>query len=145
MVNCASASGVASLGITYAYEGPSSPKGTIVFFSDGDGTTPTGGENPVGCNEVTCHDIKGYANDYSNNYLVVQTAWDTTYNGNPADGWEDPTNGSGGSIGDAACRPATFLAYVRFGSGTNPALWTTGGMCVQGESAGGAAAIYPLA
>jgi len=145
IVNCAAASGVASLGMTYAYEGPTSPEGTIVFFSDGDGTTPTGSEDTSTCTYETCHSIKDYAGDYSAHYEVVQTAWDTTYNGNPADGWEDPTSGSGGSVGDAACRPATFIAYIRFGSGTNPPLWSKGGMCVQGESAGGAAAVFPMA
>jgi hypothetical protein len=133
-VDCTSATGAVSLGITYAYETPSSPKGTIVFFSGGDGTNPNGAE-PTD----STHSIQQYADDYyAVGYQVVQTAWDTE--------WEDPTStNSGGNIGYAACRPATFLSWVRFGSTGNPGLWTTGGMCAQGESAGSGAGAYSLA
>jgi hypothetical protein len=136
LVNCPEENGVsvAQLGITFAYETPSHLNGTIVFFSDGDGTSPVGNQDL----SPSTHNITQYATDYYNaGYQVVQTAWDME--------WEDPTNGSGGNIGSAACRPAAFLSYVRFGSSGNPALWTTGGMCTQGESAGGAAGVYALA
>lgn len=65
-------------------------------------------------------------------YQVVQTAWDAYYSPSypslPA-GWPDPSNGGNGG---------------GLGSGTS-GLWTKGGMCVQGESAGGAAGVYALA
>lgn len=135
-VNCPMENGtsIASLGVTFAYyQNPLTPiRGTIVFISDGDGTSPTGSEDP----DLASHTIAQYISDYYNaRYQLVQTAWDSPE-------WEDPTGtDSGGNIGYAACRPATFLAWVRFLSG----IWTTGGMCVQGESAGGAAAVYALA
>lgn len=62
--------------------------------------------------------------------------------------WEDtdlPTK----NIMSAACRPATFLNYIRHGNGQQPfpnGLWPTtlGGMCAQGFSAGSAAVAYSL-
>ena len=42
-VDCTRATGAVSLGITFAYESLSStPRGTIVFFSGGDGTNANG-------------------------------------------------------------------------------------------------------
>jgi hypothetical protein len=134
-VDCTNATGAVSLGITYAYETPPAPKGTIVFFSGGDGTNANGDE-PTD----STHSIQQYAEDYYNfGYQVVQTAWKSE--------WEDPTStNSGGNIGYAACRPATFLSWINTTyyapiHQANP----TAGMCLQGESAGSGAGAYSLA
>ena len=136
IVTCETDNGVQSIGITYDYETPPGSVGTIVFFSCCDGTSPTGTVDT----DTNSRNIAQFAADYYNDgYQVVQTAWDFE--------WEDPTSPStdtGGNIGYAACRPATFLNYVRHGSGSYPALWTTGGMCVQAESAGGGGAAYAM-
>jgi hypothetical protein len=126
-VDCSQATGAVSLGITFAYETPSSPNGTIVFFSGGDGTSPVGADPDPG------RDIEGYAVDYYNaGYQVVQTAWDLE--------WEDPTSSTGGNIGYAACRPATFLNYINttYYAPIHQAK-PTAGMCAQGESGGSGA------
>jgi len=76
---------------------------------------------------------------YNSNYQVVQTAWDSD--------WEDESSvGSGGSIGLAACRPATFLAFVATNLfGPIYQSNTSAGMCVHGTTAGASAAAYALA
>jgi hypothetical protein len=57
-----------------------------------------------------------------------------------ATAWEDPSsNGTGGNILDAACRPATFLQYMAANLPSSEA------MCAQGSSAGSAALGYVLA
>jgi hypothetical protein len=107
-----------------------------VFFSDGDGTSPKGNADP----DVTSYNILQYAEDYfADSYQVVQTAWDSE--------WEDPSgNDHGGSIGYAACRPATFLSWVNTNLyGPIHQALSTAGMCVQGLSAGGGAGTYALA
>jgi len=48
------------------------------------------------------------------------------------------------NIRTAACRPATFLHWVK-GTPGNPGLWTQGGMCAQGASAGSGGLAYALA
>jgi hypothetical protein len=120
-----SCSNTQKLDAIYGYYVPANPKGTIVLFSGGPGTMPA--EN---AGEET-----SYANDYeAAGYAVVQIEWGME--------WEDPTNGSGGNILNAACRPATFLNWVN----TNPALRPSGtAMCSQGGSAGSAAIAYSLA
>jgi hypothetical protein len=129
-VTCPESNGTTPLGITFGYETPASPKGTIVIFSHSGGTTPEAFPG----NEGTI--AGGYCNA---NYQVVQTKWDSD--------WEDESGtGLGGSIGLAACRPATFLAWVISNLYTpiynsNP----TAGMCVHGTSAGASAAAYSLA
>jgi hypothetical protein len=129
-VTCPESNGTTPLGITFGYETPASPKGTIVIFSHSGGTTPEAFPG----NEGTI--AGGY---YNANYQVVQTKWDSD--------WEDESGtGLGGSIGLAACRPATFLAWVISNLYTpiynsNP----TAGMCVHGTSAGASAAAYSLA
>jgi hypothetical protein len=105
-----------------------------VFFSGSDGTTPNG-TNPYPSASIT--DYATYY--YGQHYQVVETAWDSE--------WEDPTStNSGGNIGYAACRPATFLSWVNTSlyapiHQSNP----TAGMCLQGESAGSGAGAYALA
>ena len=59
-----------------------------------------------------------------------------------ASAWEDPNNGPGGSILNAACRPATFLSWVNSNSLLHP---TGKAMCAQGGSAGSGAISYSLA
>lgn len=64
--------------------------------------------------------------------------------------WEDTADGGGGStsnVGYAACRQYTLLHYIYqtlYANIYNPTTNPTAGMCVQGESAGGAAATYVL-
>jgi hypothetical protein len=130
-ISCPSVGGVTlnDLGITFGYKTPpGTVKGTIVFFSDLGGITPDnypGGE-------------KTFAGDYFvAGYQFVQTAWDSD--------WED-TGTATKNIAYAAGRVAAFLQWVD----TNLYLPVRGlngsaGMCVQGSSAGGAAAAYALA
>lgn len=124
------------LNFVYGVEEPSgTPLGTIVILSGMGGT----GAFP---SDVT------YVQDYvAARYQVVQIAWGATA---PGVDWEY-TNTSGGdnppSIRVAACRPASFLNWVRNGGPYNnyQGIWGGhGGMCVQGESAGSGAAAFAL-
>ncbi|MGH9431121.1 MAG: hypothetical protein ACRD3T_06225 [Terriglobia bacterium] len=119
------------LGITYGYEPPPTGVkliGTIVLLPG------AGGQIAASADE------NKYAGDYANaGYEVVELAWDSD--------WEDATNGMGPppyayNIEAAACRPATFLNYV-FTKST--LLYSTGGRCTQGLSAGSGAVAYALA
>jgi hypothetical protein len=115
--------GAADIQLTFGWTGPSSPKGTVVFFSGGSGMTPT--ENG--------DDIPTYAASYASTFEIVQVEW--------ASPWEDPSSdGSGGNVLTGACRPATFLNYIN-----NSTLHQQGAMCAQGSSAGGAATGFPMA
>ncbi len=107
------------LGFTYGYLNPPGDiAGTIVFLEGGGGTTPY--LNP---NYVQTYLPQGYQ--------VVYLAWDTD--------WEYTSGSTGNSIKYAACRPATFLQYI------SQNLYSSGGMCVQGDSAGAGAVAYALA
>jgi hypothetical protein len=147
-VTCNTFNGIsfAQIGITFGYRNPTgTPNGTIVFFSEGGGKTT---DDPP--SDDTGSASKIYANYYNGApyyYQVVQTAWDS-------DGpdWEDTTGTNSPpdtkNIAYAAGRPAAFLSWVN----TNLYIPLTQqykkpsmGMCVQGTSAGGAAAIYSLA
>jgi hypothetical protein len=55
-------------------------------------------------------------------------------------GLDPSSNGSGGSILSAACRPATFLNYIN----SSP-FHSKGSMCAQGASAGSGAIGYSMA
>jgi hypothetical protein len=111
----------AQIGLTYGWTGPTNPQGTIVMFSGGSGTSPT----------EQGDDILTYAANYISNFQIIQVEW--------ASAWEDPSSdGSGGNVLNAACRPATFLNYI------NTSL-RQGAMCAQGGSAGGAAIGYAMA
>jgi len=129
-VTCPGSNGSAPLGITFGYKTPSPANGTIVIFSHSGGTTPEAFPG----NEGTI--ASAY---YNANYQVVQTKWDSD--------WEDESStGAGGSIGLAACRPATFIAWVV--GNLYSALHTANsnaGMCLHGTSAGASAAAYALA
>ena len=107
------------LGFTYGYENPSRRiAGTIVFMEGGGGTS--------------AYSDPSYAQKYlANGYQVVYMAWDSD--------WEFSSNNTGSSIKDAACRPATFLNYIYQN------LYSRGGMCAQGDSAGSGAVGYSLA
>jgi hypothetical protein len=109
-----------------------SPNGTIVFFA-GDG----GGYASDGVS--TANLLSSYVRPPAN-YQVIQIAWGQV---NEID-WEFTNVNGGGhpaSILNAACRPASFLHWVRNSSG----FWGGGGMCAQGHSAGSAALAYALA
>jgi hypothetical protein len=124
-VDCSTSSPpVSALSLTYGVLTPASPHGTIVLFSDSGGTDPSA-EAQFG----TAY--------YNAGYQVVETAWDSD--------WED-TGNTPKSIAYAAGRPAAFLNWVRYGSSLGgPAIWTSGGMCVHGVSAGAAVGAYALA
>lgn len=118
-VNC---TGAAPLNFIYGELG-SGANGTIVIFNGGAGTVDQGpGGSP------------SFANDYSNQgYRVVQVVWNDT-------AWENTaSSGSGSSIKVAACRPATVMHYVWQN------IYSGGGMCAQGTSAGSGAIGYALA
>lgn len=69
---------------------------------------------------------------------MVQTAWDND--------WEDTGTGNVKNIAYAAARVSAFLNWVRYGSATGGAgLYGSGGMCVQGTSAGGGGTAFALA
>jgi hypothetical protein len=106
-----------SLGFTYGVEDPQAePVGTVVFLEGGGGTT--------------AYDDPEYAEKYlQNGYQVVYAAWDSD--------WE--LTGDTPNIKNAACRPATLLNYV-FEN-----IYSRGGMCAQGSSAGSGALAYALA
>src|ERR1700693_318139 len=127
------------LGITYGYTNPSNSNGTIVFFSYAGGTSPS----DTSYNEAT------YAAYYdSKGFQVVQTMWDNGSGTDSNSDWEDTGFSGAGAknVGYAAGRPAAFLNFVRYGSPTGgSALYTAGGMCAQGNSAGGGAIAYILA
>jgi hypothetical protein len=108
-----------NLGFTYGYENPGEqPSGTIVFLEGSGGTS--------------AYVDPSYAQTYlRKGYQVVYLAWDTD--------WENTEGSAGSSIKDAACRPATFLQYVYQN------VYTRGGMCAQGASAGAGALGYSLA
>lgn len=124
------------LGLTFGYIYPIAPyKGTIVFLSSGDGTMPS-----------TAEDQEQAFGDYyyPQGYEIVQAKWD--------DAWQQtdvPSQTNSpypASVQYAACRPATFLNFVHqyyYNNNSNPNL--NAGMCVQGTSAGSAAAAYSLA
>lgn len=122
----------------YGIAAPSgTPKGTIVHFT-GDG----GGSASDGLSQSLL--LESFV---ANEYQVVQIAWGQA----AAVDWEY-TNVSGGSnpssILNAACRPATFLNWVRNGAYPNvgQGIWgRNGGMCAWGHSAGSGALAYALA
>lgn len=111
-------------------------KGTIVMLSGG-----SGGLAAESISEIA------YVNSYvAAGYQVVQIAWGPNEAGHRGAGipWENTnvnTNDHPFSIRSAACRPASFMNWVRNGG----LVWTRGGMCAQGTSAGSAAVSYALA
>lgn len=131
------------LAFDYGVAPPSGPpRGTIVFFA-GDG-----GEHAADGPDQTAL----LSNYVSAGYQLVQIAWGSGQGMQDGTDWEY-TNVNGGtnpsSILNAACRPASFLNWVRNGSGAGvgKGIWGNygGGMCAQGHSAGSGALAYALA
>jgi hypothetical protein len=154
MTNCYTATlsgcpnGVVDLNFVFGYAPPTAgttPAGTIVMLS-GDG----------GENAAIGPFFPKYVQAYENNgYQVVEVAWGPIpFSGIP---WEVANPGSPStspSILNAACRPATFLNWVRNGnSGVGNGIWnqcqgkpgcSNGGMCVHANSGGAGAVGYAL-
>ncbi|MGA8432222.1 MAG: hypothetical protein WB729_20520 [Candidatus Sulfotelmatobacter sp.] len=107
-----------TVGLAFIYgEIGSGTAGTIVIFNGGGGNTGAGGTD--------------FVSPYTTaGYRVVQVVWNSA--------WEATGTGTS-NIKTAGCRPATVLNYV-FTS-----IYSAGGMCAQGTSAGSAAIGYALA
>jgi hypothetical protein len=108
------------IGFTYGIVNRNGKQGTIVFFNGGNGTTP-------GFSQY----IAAYTPP-AQDFQTVQVIWSSV--------WEDTGNGSGNSLKDAACRPATILNWLL----NEKNVYSGGGMCTQGASAGSAAIGYAL-
>jgi hypothetical protein len=109
------------IGFTYGVVNPGGKDGTIVFFNGDDGTT-------VGFTQY----VEAYGPP-AHDYQSVQVIWATA--------WEETGNGTGTSLKTAACRPATLLDWLL----NQRNVYSGGGMCAQGASAGSAAIAYSLA
>jgi hypothetical protein len=109
------------IGFTYGVVNRGGTDGTVVFFNGQYGTT-------VGFTQY----IAPYTPP-QHNFQTVQVIWATA--------WEDTGNGSGSSLKAAACRPATLLDWLL----KQKNVYSGGGMCTQGDSAGSAAIAYSLA
>jgi hypothetical protein len=120
-----SCSNTAPITPTWSVTNPGAANGTIVFFTGGGGESAASfpGEEQL------------YVPLYTSaNYQVVQVSW-------PSD-WELVNNGTTSytpNILNAACRPASLLAYIYQN------VYGAGGMCAQGASAGGGGLAYALA
>jgi hypothetical protein len=116
---------VSDLSFTYSYDTPASPKGTIVFLSGAGGTDDNGDQGPAGFY-------------FANGYEVIQVEW--------ADDWEytggNDTNTMPANVRLAACRGATLLNFI-FNT-NNTTLYSGGGRCAEGSSAGSGAIAYAL-
>jgi hypothetical protein len=128
--------GVSDLYFVWGYAMPTAPpyKGTIVMLP-GDG----------GENAATDTTFQQYISQYlADGYQVVEVAWGAYGGGGVA--WEAS---SAASILYAACRPASFLNWIRNGPLGSVGLgrWqaTQGGMCVHADSGGAGAAANALA
>lgn len=124
--------GLADIAFTFGVLNPTGPAGTIVLFSHGDGTTLD-----FAPDLLSWYNQKGFQ--------TIEVIWQqaSTTNGTLV-AWEqsqsvldDGTTPT--SIQQAACRPATLLNYL-----ASPNVYTKGGMCAEGISAGSAAIAYSL-
>jgi hypothetical protein len=133
VINCP---GDDNLQFVYGVENPTGTSGTIVMFSGGGGGVAS--DLATDPSEIAYYVSKGYQ--------VVQIAWGPGTSGDGLD-WEytSANLSSGTNILTAACRPSTLLNWVRNGGPYASGLWTSGGMCAQGESAGSGAIAYALA
>ncbi len=130
LANCPNAS---NLNFTYSYDNPGSPKGTIVFFPGSSGTSANGDQTPA-------------AYYFSLGYEIVQIEWANDWeitNAPAADTGNNSSTNYPANIQVAACREATFLNFI-FNT-SNTTLYSGGGRCAQGSSAGSAAIAYSLA
>jgi hypothetical protein len=130
LANCPNAS---NLNFTYSYDNPGSPKGTIVFFPGSSGTSASGDDTPA-----------GYY--FGLGYEIVQIEWAYDWEITNAPAQYTGNNSSTSypaNIQVAACREATFLNFI-FNT-SNKTLYSGGGRCAQGSSAGSAAIAYALA
>jgi hypothetical protein len=131
----------------YAPQSGAKPLGTIVMLSGDGGVLASVASLQVSHAYVTAYEGAGYQ--------VVQLAWGPI----PGSGiaWEMADYASPStnpSILNAACRPATFLNWVRNGnSGVGNGIWnqcqgqkncSNGGMCAHADSGGAGAAAYAL-
>jgi hypothetical protein len=141
LANCP---GLSDLGFVFGYAPPASgtkPQGTIVMLSGDGGTNAAIGPN-------FSHFVPFYE---QNGYQVVELAWGP-YGGSGI-AWEQANPSAlpypSSNIEAAACRPATFLNWVRNGnSGVGSGIWNqcqgksgcnNGGMCAHGDSGGAGA------
>jgi hypothetical protein len=111
--------GDADLQFTFGVAGPPKPEGTVVFFAGDGGETAADGpaEQAV---------LTQYLND---GWQVVQIAWGPDKS--PED-WEQTNVTNAPSILTAACRPATFLNWVRNGnSGVGNGIWGKTAVCAH--------------
>lgn len=122
-----------SLTFVFSYDlPPTTPKGTIVFFSGGAGTGDAG-------------DVTDAGYYFSQGFEVIQVEWSYDWEVTNA-----PTANNGGvamtsypaNVELAACRGATFLNYVFNMNNSN--LYSAGGRCAQGSSAGSGMIAYAL-
>ena len=125
---------VEPLAFIYGVRNHNGPNGTIVLLPGEGG----------GIAAQSAADMS-YVNSYVGaGFQVIQIAWGGLTG--PSD-WEISTTLlSTRNIRNAACRPASFLNWIRFGSTGSNGLWGGhGGMCAQGSSAGTGAIGYSLA
>ncbi|HUO24074.1 MAG TPA: hypothetical protein VMU61_00310 [Candidatus Aquilonibacter sp.] len=131
--NLAGCPNAANLNFIYGYDNPGSPKGTIVLLGGSGGVDVSSEADSAG-------------SYFGDGYEVVQIQW--TYDWEATTVPVQYTGGTGtttypASIEVAACRPSTFLNFVFTTNNAN--LYSGGGRCAQGVSAGSAAIAYSLA
>jgi len=140
-INCSNvSSNVQNIGLTFAslspvglVSGVTNARGVIVLHSGGGGTTPSNA-NEGDFEFADCYFGQGYE--------IVELAWDSDW-----EAIQDPfLTGVYGNIQYAACRPATFLNYVKtYIFNTVQQNNSGAGMCAQGGSAGAGALAFVLA
>jgi hypothetical protein len=108
------------IGFTYGVVNAGGTEGTVVFFNGQFGTT-------VGfAQEVTAFTPPKH------DFQTVQVIWATP--------WEETGKGNAANVKTAACRPATLMDWLL----NQKNVYSGGGMCAQGASAGSAAIAYSL-
>jgi hypothetical protein len=132
-----------TIGFTYGILNSTGTAGTIVFFNGSDGT---------GIAQTLNADAVYYSSS-PQDFQTVEVVWQSS-SGGPA-AWEQTQTGTTTpptSIKASACRPATLLHWIRCGNTSSNTcssgqtnIYTGGGMCAEGASAGSAAIGYSLA
>lgn len=126
-ISCSNLYSIADIGFTFGVRGVGGSAGTIALFSHGDGTSL----------DFDSTFVESYNQQH---FQTVEVVWQSS-SGGPAP-WEQSVNGTGGTptvIKQAACRPATLLNWI-FSH-----IYSTGGKCAEGISAGSAAIAYSMA